>query len=236
MAFVRFINKNEIVNQFLFCKELSVTTKGEDIFNILNNYLDKCQLSWKWCVGICADEAPSMVGCIKGLVAFIKKKNENVIVTHCFLYREALMSRTLGKNLREVLDEVVKMVNFTKTRPAKSRVFEKNFANVDSQHKQLLLHTDVRWLSKGKVLTRVHELRYELLAFFKAVKQSHFCNLLKRKFWIAKLQYLKDIFQHLNILSTNMQGKEKNIFTSTDKTKAFQRNYKFGKAQRLKVV
>ena len=70
MAFVRFINKNEIVNQFLFCKELSVTTKGEDIFNILNNYLDKCQLSWKWCVGICADEAPSMVGCIKGLVAF----------------------------------------------------------------------------------------------------------------------------------------------------------------------
>ena len=144
MAFVRFINKNEIVNQFLFCKELSVTTKSEDIFNILNNYLDKCQLSWKWCVGICADEAPSMVGCIKGLVAFIKKKNENVIVTHCFLHREALMSRTLGENLREVLDEIVKMVNFTKTRPAKSRVFEKNFANVDSQHKQLLLHTDVR--------------------------------------------------------------------------------------------
>ena len=32
IAFVRFINKNEIANQSLFCKELSVTTKGEDIF------------------------------------------------------------------------------------------------------------------------------------------------------------------------------------------------------------
>ena len=157
IAFVRFINENEIANQFLFCKELSVTTKGEDVFNILNDYLDKWQLSWKSCVGICTDGAPSMVGCIKGLVSFIKK-NENVIVTHCFLHREALMSKTLGENLREVLDEVVKMVNFIKVRPAKSRLFEKICTNMDSQHKRLLLHTDVRWLSRGKVLTRVHEL------------------------------------------------------------------------------
>ena len=145
IAFVRFINENEIANQFLFCKELSVTTKGEDVFNILNDYLDKWQLSWKSCVGICTDGAPSMVGCIKGLVSFIKKKNENVIVTHCFLHREALMTKTLGENLREVLDEVVKMVNFIKVRPAKSRLFEKICTNMDSQYKRLLLHTDVRW-------------------------------------------------------------------------------------------
>ena len=194
IAFVRFINENEVANQFLFCKELSVTTKGEDVFNILNDYLDKWQLSWKSCVDICTDGAPSMVGCIKGLVSFIKKKNENVIVTHCFLHREALMSKTLGENLREVLDEVVKMVNFIKVRPAKSRLFEKICTNMDSQHKRLLLHTDVRWLSRGKVVTRVHELRQELLAFFEAMKQSHFCDLLQCKFWIAKLQYLADIF------------------------------------------
>ena len=153
IAFVRFINENEIANQFLFCKELSVTTKGEDVFNILNDYLDKWQLSWKSCVGICTDGAPCMVGCIKGLVSFIKKKNENVIVTHCFLHREALMSKTLGGNLREVLDEIVKTVNFAKLRPVKSRLFEKICTNMDSQYKRLLLHTDVRWLSRGKVLT-----------------------------------------------------------------------------------
>ena len=84
IAFVHFINENEIANQFLFCKELSVTKKGENIFNILNDYLDKWQLSWKSCVGICTDGAPFTEGCIKGLVSFIKKKNENVIVTHWF--------------------------------------------------------------------------------------------------------------------------------------------------------
>ena len=146
------------------------------------------------------------------------------------------MSRTLGENLREVLEEVVKMVNFIKTRPTKTWVFETICTNMDSQHKRLLLHSDVRWLSRGKVVTCVHELRHELFAFFEVMKQSHFCNLLKCKFWIAKLQYLADIFQHLNILNTSMQGKEKNILTSTEKIKAFQRKLQIWKAQRLKVV
>ena len=81
-AFIRVINKNQIPNQFLFCKELSATTKDEDVFNILNDYLDIWQLSWKSCVSICRDGAPSMVGCMKDLVSFIKKQNDNVMTIH----------------------------------------------------------------------------------------------------------------------------------------------------------
>ena len=32
LAFIRFINNETLVNEFLFCKELKGTTKGEDIF------------------------------------------------------------------------------------------------------------------------------------------------------------------------------------------------------------
>ena len=74
------------------------------------------------------------------------------------------------------------------------------------------------------------------LHFFEAMEKSHFCNLFKCKFWIAKLQYLADFFQHFNILSTSMQRKEENILTSTDKIKVFQRKLQIWKAQRLKVV
>lgn len=35
LAFIHFIEEDQIANRFLFWKELSVTTKGEDVFYIL---------------------------------------------------------------------------------------------------------------------------------------------------------------------------------------------------------
>jgi hypothetical protein len=46
------------------------------------------------CVGICTDGAPSMVGSIKGFITLAKQININIIHTHCFLHREALISKT----------------------------------------------------------------------------------------------------------------------------------------------
>ena len=110
-----------------------------------------------------------MICCNKGLVSFTKEQNDNVIVTHCFLHSESSMSRTLGEDLIEVLDQVVQMVNFMKTRPVKSRIFEQICTNMESQHRRLLLHTDVR-MSRGKVLTSVHELQQELITFCEAIR------------------------------------------------------------------
>ena len=69
---------------------------------------------------------------------------------------------------------------------------------MDSQHRRLLLNTEIRWLYKGKVLNRVYELRQELHKFFEEMKQNHFCELLRSESWVSKLAYLVDIFQHLN--------------------------------------
>lgn len=223
LAFIRFIDGDRIVNQYLCCKELLTTTKGEDIFLILNSYFEKWNLSWESCVGICTDGAPSMVGSIKGLASFVKQKNPKIITTHCFLHREVLMAKTLGIKLKEVFDQVVEMVNFIKTRPVKARIFEQLCENMDSQHTRLLLHTEVRWLSRGKVLCRVLELREELLAFFKKENKSKFCGLLECEFWTSKLEYLTDMFQHLNNLNMSMQSGNENLLSSTDRIKAFQK-------------
>jgi hypothetical protein len=37
---------------------------------------------------------------------------------------------------------------------------------MDSDYQQLLLHTEVRWLSRGKVLSRLFELRDEIRVLF----------------------------------------------------------------------
>ena len=104
------------------------------------------------------------------------------------------MAKTLGDKLREALNQAVELVNYIKTRPVKSRLFEQLCSNMDSQHRRLFLHTEVRWLSKGKVLNRVYELQQELLRFFEEMKQNHFCELLRCKSWISKLAYLANMY------------------------------------------
>ncbi|GFT40059.1 SCAN domain-containing protein 3 [Trichonephila clavipes] len=66
IAFVRFIHENDIINQFLCCRELPDFT---------------------------TDGAPAMTGHLKGFVAHVKELNEDILVTHCFLHREALVTK-----------------------------------------------------------------------------------------------------------------------------------------------
>lgn len=47
LAFVRFENDCEIMENYFCCKEMPETTKGHDVFNILSSYLESCGLSWK---------------------------------------------------------------------------------------------------------------------------------------------------------------------------------------------
>ena len=223
LAFVRFIDGTRIINEFLCCKELPETTKGEDIFNIINLYLKRWNLLWSSCVGISTDGAPSMLGSIKGFVAFVKTQNPNLIITHCFLHREVLVSKTLGAVLKSVLDKVVSMVNFIKSRSLKTRLFKKLCETMESKHECLILYTEIRWLSRGKVLDRVYELRKELYIFFESEDKPEFCELIGNDLWCAQLAYLSELFKQLNAVNTSLQGRNENILTATDKILALKK-------------
>ncbi len=206
----------------MFCKEFSSTTKGEDIFKIIDKYFSTWNLSWKQCVGICTDGAPSMVGRIKGFTSFIKTENHTIIFTHCFLHRENLMSKSLGEDLNSVMDDVIKIVNNIKANALKSRMFERLCENLDATHKNLILHTEIRWLSKGKVLARLCELKNELIQFFSNTSVcEYYVQKLKSEIWMSKVHYLNEVFTQLNNLNLSMQTKNENILQSTDKIKGF---------------
>lgn len=143
------------------------------------------------------------------------------------------MAKSLVLELREVFNKVVKMVNYIKRNPLKCRVF-KNLCNaMDSGHTQLLLHTEVRWLSRGRVLIRFYELREELLAFF-TCEESEYADLLSDDNWCTKLAFLADMFQKLYVLNKSMQGRSENLLTSTDKIKSFKEKILIWKKKILK--
>lgn len=153
------------------------------------------------------------------------------MTTHCFIHREALVAKTLKDELKLVLDQVIKMVNYIKSRPLKSRLFKQLCIAMESKHLCLILHTEVRWLSRGKVLSRVFELKDEMLAFFRNEKMSDFCDCLDNEFWCAKLAYMADIFQHLNVVNTGLQGRNENLLSSTDKLVSLQRKMNIWKSR-----
>lgn len=126
----------------------------------------------------------------------------------------------MPKELSDVLDRAVDIVNFIKARPLKTCLFSLLCKEMGAEHRSLFLHTAVRWLSCGKVLARLYELREELRVFLSAENSAH-AELLGDAQWRSKLTYLADIFKHLNELNSKMQGEEKNLLSTSDKLRGF---------------
>ena len=95
----------------------------------------------------------------------LNEKNPAIVSTHCVIHRKALASKTLPQNLNQTLNSTIKIVNYIKSSAWNSRLFTVLCEDLDSDHKVLLFYTEVRWLSKGNMLTRVYELKEEVILF-----------------------------------------------------------------------
>ena len=74
LAFNRFIENKKCVSEYLFCKDLQTTTKGEDIFIVVNEKILLFRLQWKNYVSVCTDGCPSMQGSRNGFAPFLLRK------------------------------------------------------------------------------------------------------------------------------------------------------------------
>ncbi|XP_015365208.1 PREDICTED: zinc finger BED domain-containing protein 5-like [Diuraphis noxia] len=225
LVFVRFELNGNIEEEMLFCQSLSTKTTGEDIFKSVDSFIKGNKVDWSKCVGLTTDGARAMSGIHTGLIVRVRSVAPLVQWTHCSIHREALAVKGLDECLKKTLDGAVKIVNFIKARPKNSRLFGVLCDEMGSEHKQLLLHCDVRWLSRGKVLSRLFELRDELRVFlmeggYDGKLASSYLELVTDENWLKRLAYLADIFGALNVLNLTLQGKHIHKFFVQDKVDA----------------
>lgn len=136
------------------------------------------------------------------------------------LSREALASRKMSPELHSILKDAVKVINFIKSRLLNTRLFWRLCESMGSEHTELLLRTEVRWLSRGRVLNRLFELRNEVCDFL-SEHESPYAALFKDNDWLFKLAYLTDIFAKFNDLNVSLQGRDDTILTLYDRVSGF---------------
>ena len=146
-----------------------------------------------------------MTGRFSGVGARVKAVATNCIRKHCIIHRKALAVKPLSSNkqrkteLEGVLDIVVKTMNYIKCggKGKSARVFQKLCEEMDSENITVLLHREVRWVSRGKVLTRVFKLRREISVFLAEKNHEYATNFLDHE-RVSKLAYPASVF---NVLS-----------------------------------
>ena len=90
---------------------------------------------------------------------------------------------------------------------------------MDASFTKLLLHAEVRWLSRGKVLRQFFLLRKEMGEFL-TEQHDHRASKFYDNYWLAKFAYMASIFEHLNKLDLNLQSRKTDIFESMSKVNA----------------
>ena len=113
---------------------------------------------------------------------------------------------------------MITAVNKIKANALNSRLFHQLCIANDEDFQCLLLHTDVRWLSKGNCLKRFHTLFNSVLDFFQESNPELDDKLKSSKTDIA---YLTEMFSKYNEVNSGLQGDESSLIKAKSALSAF---------------
>ena len=189
----------------MFGNTLSATTTAADVKALFYSFFEANEFSSKNFKHICTDGSPTMLDAKSGFVTLVKNEWPHVTSSHCSLHRYNLTSKTLSLDLKEAMDVAVKVVNFIRSRGKNQPLFQLLDKEMGAQHVGLLFYTKVRWLLRGKYLSRLYELKNQVEIFLRENKNKLHVQFHNKEF-VVMLAYLADVFGHLNDINLSLQG------------------------------
>ena len=127
----------------------------------------------------------------------IKKTVLEVYCIHCVIHRQHLVTKKMSARLHDALSVVIKVVNHIKSNSLQDRLFREFCKQNGEEFEWLVLHTEVRWLSKGNCLKHFITLWDSIVSFLADTQLG--AKLLANK---NDVFYLSDIFEKLNTRGT----------------------------------
>ncbi|XP_076061569.1 general transcription factor II-I repeat domain-containing protein 2-like [Oratosquilla oratoria] len=160
---------------------------------------------------VTTDAAPAMIGEKKSAASLLMHHYEAAGYTQpinmmqCIIHKESLCAKSV--NLVDVMSVVVKVVNSILSRNLNRRQFQVLMDEVNVHYNDLLYFCEVRWLSRGAMLSRLCDLQQEISTFLLQKNPPH-ADQFSDPRWLARLAMFTDIPVHLNALNMMMQGKD----------------------------
>ncbi|XP_072900750.1 general transcription factor II-I repeat domain-containing protein 2-like [Hemitrygon akajei] len=197
-----------VTEELLGLRSMHDTTTGKDLFEEVSRCVNIMRLPWDKLVGLTTDGAPAMCGQKSGLVGRIREKmrEENgageLTAYHCIIHQESLCGKAL--KMEHIMSTITRAVNFIRAKGLNHREFKSFLEELGSEYNDLPYHTEVRWLSQGKVLKRCFELHEEICQFMESKGKD--TTELRDKKLLCEMAFLCDITSHLNALNLQLQG------------------------------
>ena len=166
LAYVRLVKDESLVQELLFIRQLETDTKGESVFRVVEIFFKEKAIPLTSKLACATDRAQSMISRHRGFISFLKTAVPGVFTVHCVIHRQYLVTKKLSGRLHKSLSTVITAVNKIKAHTLNSRLFQQLCIENDEDFERLLLHTEVRWLSKGNCLRRFYSLFKTAVEFF----------------------------------------------------------------------
>lgn len=226
LIFIRGIDSNCLISEELVSVcSMKGTTTGNDLFVAVVDSLEKIKIDWTKIVSITTDGCPSLTGKNVGLLKRIQDKiavqnpQHEIIFLHCIIHQEVLCKKVL--KLGHVIDVVTKIINYIRGRALNHRQFVEFLREVECQIEDLPYHTEIRWLSIGKVLQRFNVAIQEIIDFLRVKGKITQFPELQDITWLNDLAFSVEIISYLNQLNSTLQGKNQYAFNMYSSIKAF---------------
>jgi hypothetical protein len=118
---------------------LQTYKKKSNSNKIVGDFMKEKRVKWSDCVRVCTDAACVMAG-NRGPQALIKRSAPEAMWTHCMIHRELPAMEELCPEFREVMDTVIKSVNYINTCQLKNRLFAELCKEIGAQYQSLLFY------------------------------------------------------------------------------------------------